>query len=619
MVSPDAACLVTTEAPGNTYSCELNRFFAESEIGMIALRCGTLTGWLACACASASIALAQVKGPMGYCPVSVKPDWSETQHVLYGFVPNDPYFPYNSPSGYLGQWHLQNQTPGGGPDINVTGAWNRNVTGSGVTIGIVDDCLERTHPDLSPNYVSADSWDFGQNDNDPSPVWSTDQHGISVAGVAAARGGNGIGVTGVAPYAGLAGLRIDFNNQTEAMFVNATLYHSSGANRSIKVKNHSYGFWSPYIPVVDEVNALATSTSAGTIHCFAAGNERSYHEYVIDVNGNGFFDPDIDYAIDGDANKKSLQNSTNSIAVAALGADGKFASYSDWGANIFVTAPSNGFAGYGITTTDRTGSLGYNTSGTNPELPNTDYTAQFGGTSAATPAISGVMALGKQVNPNMDLRMAKHLLALTSVKIDPTDNTTHGGWVANGAGYHFNENYGFGLVDANAFTQMAAQAIGLTGVGAQDTGLINVGAIIPDADLNGISRSFALSAAGKLEDILVHLNITHTWRGDLEAFLSSPSGTTSQLMYHDGADSWDNIDWTFDTDAFWGENPQGTWNLEVRDYYAGDEGTWNSFDVTANLGSLVFVPEPATFVHLLGIMACMIGWVSLRRRKTGLK
>jgi subtilisin family serine protease len=583
---------------------------------MITVKCGTFTACLIFACALASIALAQAKGPVGCAPV--QPGWNESLLVRYSFTPNDPYFAYNSPPGYTGQWNLQNQTPGGGPDINVVGAWNRDITGSGVTIGFVDDSLERTHPDLSPNYVSADSWDFGQNDNDPSPVWSTDQHGISVAGVAAARGGNGIGVTGVAPYAGIAGLRIDFNNQTDAMFVDATLYHSSGGNTSIKVKNHSYGTPVPFISSVDQVNALATSAAAGTIHTVAAGNERAYHGlYVLDVNGNGIFDPDIDVAIDADANKKALPSSTNVIAVAALGADGKFAPYSNWGANIFVTAPSNGIAGYSITTTDRTGSLGYNTTGASPELPNTDYTSQFGGTSAATPVIAGVMALGKQVNPNMDERMAKHLLARTSVIVDPSDAATHGGWITNGAGYHFNEDYGFGLVNADAFTQMAALATGLTGVGTQDTGLINVGAIIPDANLDGILRSFTISNTGKLEDILVHLNITHTWRGDLEAFITSPSGTISQLMSTDAADSWDNIDWTFDTNAFWGEDPQGIWQLKIQDDYFGDEGTWNSFDVTANLGSLVLVPEPATIVHLLGIMACIMGWFSYRRRIPG--
>jgi subtilisin family serine protease len=91
-------------------------------------------------------------------------------------------------------------------DIHVPAAWNRDITGSGVIIGIVDDCLQITHPDLSPNYVAADSWDFGQNDPDPSPVYNSgpneDRHGTSVAGVAAARGGNSIGGTGAAPWPG---------------------------------------------------------------------------------------------------------------------------------------------------------------------------------------------------------------------------------------------------------------------------------------------------------------------------------------------------------------------------------------------------------------------------------
>jgi subtilisin family serine protease len=582
---------------------------------MISIRLKILTGWIIYAFACASIAASQEKGPSGL--YAVDSGWNESTHVLYGFTPNDQYFSYNSPAGYKGQWHLQNQTPGGGPDANVVGAWNRNTTGSGVTIGIVDDSLQINHPDLSPNYVAADSWDFGQNDNNPSPVWNTDQHGVSVAGVAAARGGNGIGVTGVAPEAGLAGLRIDFNNQTQAMFVNATLYHSSGGNTNIKVKNHSYGISVPYISSVDEVNALATSAAVGTIHSFAAGNERSYHSYYIDINGDGNFDPDYDYAMDGDANKKSLQNSPNTIAVAALGENGKFASYSNWGANIFVAAPSNGIAGFAITTTDRTGNMGYNTNGINPELPNMDYTTQFGGTSSASPVIAGVMALGKQVNPNLDINMVKHLLALTSTMVDPTDATTHGGWITNAAGYSFNENYGFGLVNADEFTQMAALATGITGVGTQNTGLINVGATIPDGNLNGISRSFTISNAGQLEEILVRLNVTHPWRGDIEAFLTSPSGTVSQLMFNNAADSWNNINWTFETNAFWGENPQGTWNLRVRDFYIADIGTWNSFSVTADLGSLVLVPEPTVILYLFGLVACIIGRRSVRRKKTG--
>src|SRR6185503_8440616 len=155
---------------------------------------------------------------------------------------------------FPGQWHLDKQASSAVVDTNVVPTWNRNLTGQGVLIGIVDDALQIDHPDLSPNYVAADSFDFGQNDTNPSPVhvntlvdtFEGDNHGTSVAGVAAASGGNLLGGTGAAPNAGLAGLRVDFPNQTDAMFVNATLYHSSGANTNIKIKNHSYGVLVPY-------------------------------------------------------------------------------------------------------------------------------------------------------------------------------------------------------------------------------------------------------------------------------------------------------------------------------------------------------------------------------------
>lgn len=517
-------------------------------------------------------------------------------HVRYAFVPNDPYFHRDTPAlGWPGQWHLINEHVTG-RDAGLQGAWNRDITGAGVIIGIVDDCLQTTHPDLAPNYVAAHSWDFGQNDAIPDPVYSDDQHGISTAGVAAARGGNALGVTGAAPYASLAGLRIDFNLQTEAMFVNATLYHSSGADTSIDVKNHSYGIPSPYVLSTNEVNALMTSAAAGTIHCFAAGNERG--------------------ASGQDANKKDLQNSPECIAVAALGSNGVYASYSSFGANIFVTAPSSSSGLFRITTTDRTGALGYNT-GSGDTFPDTDYTSIFGGSSSTSPLAAGIMALGKQVRPDMDVRMAKHLLALTSKIVDPTDSTmeSDGGWKTNAAGCVFNQNYGFGLVDADAFTLMAADPLlALSPLSTESTGLIIVGAAIPDNNLSGILRTFGIASSIPLEEIMVYLNITHTWRGDLEAYLTSPSGTSGRLMIRSGTDSSDNINWWFTSNTFWGEDPQGTWSLNVRDVFPADTGTWNSFEAVARMGYLYErsegeIPEPCT-LSLVGL-----GLLALVRRR----
>lgn len=547
---------------------------------------------MACA-AEASLYVTESRGT----PAAMPGAQSPLDYVRY-FAPDDPLFA-------TWQWNLT--LSGGEPDLNVEPAWARGVTGQGVTIGIVDDCLQTAHPDLAPNYDAADSWDFGQNDGDPSPVYSGDMHGTSVAGVAAARGGNTVGVTGVAPLASVAGLRIDFDNQTEQMFADATRYHSSGAVTSIAVKNHSYGISVPYIDTPLETAAFVDSAAAGTMHAMAAGNERDLHGgYYFDENDNGSFDPDIDYAVDADANKKADPSLSDVVAVAAVGADGVFTWYSNWGACVFVTAPSSGISGKGIATTDRTGAAGYN-GGSDPIL-DADYTSTFGGTSAATPQVAGVLALGKQVNPAMDVRMAKHLLALTSRIVDPDDATdsSDGGWKTNAAGYTFNQNYGFGLVDADAFTREAALWTGVSPLVTEATGLVSVEAAITGE--GGVLRNFTFSTLGPLEEVEVYLDITHTWRGDLEAYLTSPSGTTSRLMMANWVDSFDVIDWTFVTNAFWGEQAAGEWALEIIDTYPGaDDGVWHSYSALARMGELV--PEPAT----LALVA--VGAAALLRRR----
>lgn len=41
-----------------------------------------------------------------------------------------------------------------GMDINVTGVWEHNITGQGVTVVVVDDGVQHTHKDIQLNYVS---------------------------------------------------------------------------------------------------------------------------------------------------------------------------------------------------------------------------------------------------------------------------------------------------------------------------------------------------------------------------------------------------------------------------------------------------------------------------------
>lgn len=495
---------------------------------------------------------------------------SRMPRTKYGFVPNDPYFKFNNPIGFPGQWHLVNNT-GGTIDVKVAAAWAKNYTGTGRTIGIVDDSVEATHPDLAPNFSAADSWDFGSGDADPSPVNDSDEHGVSVAGVAAARGGNGIGVTGVAPLAKIAGLRLDFNNWSDAAELDAIRYRSTGATPTIQVKNHSYGISDTFYDTSAEIAAINDSAAAGTIHVVAAGNDRGYYTE--------------------DSNKAMLQNSPNTIAVSALAEDGRFALYSSYGANVFVTAPSSGdvYGRFpGITTTDRTTNLGYSPS---DGFTDPNYTSEFGGTSSASPLVAGIMVLGKQVNSKLNVRMAKHILARTSTVVHAQDKTywSDGGWKTNAAGFKFNQNYGFGLINADAFTSLAARVYSISPLQTETVGPITGGSI-PDggANSNFLTKTFTLAGTTPLEDLQVALDVTHGYVGDLEAYLVSPSGTRSRLFARAGSDSHENLQWTFTTNAFWGEIPTGTWKLEVHDFWTPDAGTLNSFTVTAHAGTISF-------------------------------
>lgn len=89
--------------------------------------------------------------------------------------------------GLCQQWHLY-QCPNStetSANINIAPAWDKGYTGYGIQIAIVDDGVETNHPDLIASYVSADSYDFYDEDSDPNPG-AGDDHGTACAGLAVA-------------------------------------------------------------------------------------------------------------------------------------------------------------------------------------------------------------------------------------------------------------------------------------------------------------------------------------------------------------------------------------------------------------------------------------------------
>lgn len=114
-------------------------------------------------------------------------EWAEPMRVYQTQgapeTENDPLFPAE-PAARL--WHLA--------DLHGI------ATGQGVTVAVIDTRIDAGHPDLAGQLVLNEDLVDGH----PS---GPELHGTGVAGIIAARAGNGVGIAGIAPRARLMGLR----------------------------------------------------------------------------------------------------------------------------------------------------------------------------------------------------------------------------------------------------------------------------------------------------------------------------------------------------------------------------------------------------------------------------
>jgi subtilisin-like proprotein convertase family protein len=450
------------------------------------------------------------------------------------------------------QWHLRNTGQSGGTpgaDANVEPVWNLAV-GADIVIAIVDDGLQYTHPDLASQYRPELSFDFNGNDTDPLPDSALQSHGTSVAGVAVSRGQNGIGGSGSAPGALLAGLRLTAGFVTDLDEADALVYN----NQDIDIYNNSWG------PTDDgqRLEGPGPLTRAALENGVTTGRGGLGNIYVW-AAGNGL-------ESDDNVNYDGYANSRYTIAVSAIDHKGVQSDYSERGAPILVAAYSSG-DNVGITTTDLIGADGIN--------PDGDYTDSFGGTSSATPLVSGVIALMLEANPNLTWRDVQHILVTTAEKTDPSDDE----WTLNGANRWVNHKYGFGAIDAAAAVNAAIDWVSVAPEVELTSGAIALNATIPDNDPVGFSSTVNIGDNISLEWVEVVFDADHNYRGDLNLTLTSPDGTQS-ILAETRSDSNADIDnWTFTSARHWGESSGGNWTLTVADGFDGDSGIWNSWQL----------------------------------------
>lgn len=292
-------------------------------------------------------------------------------------VPLDRFFLTPNDPSYNSQWGLAK--------INAPGAWDFYSAGSSIVIAIVDDAVQRTHPDLQPNlWVNAgeipnnnidddgngyvddiNGYDVGSNDNNPNPPSSSYDHGTHVAGIASAASNNNTGVASIGFSCKLMCVKATNTASAVTNGYDGIVYAAASGARVI---NCSWG--GPTFTNTGQ-NVINYAWNKGCIVVAAAGNDNvSTQFYPAAFN--------------------------NVISVASTTSSDAKSSFSNYGSWIDISAP-----GSNIFSTTVNSSYGNKS-----------------GTSMASPMVAGLLGLMWSLNPGLPRVNIINCLTSTATNIN---------------------------------------------------------------------------------------------------------------------------------------------------------------------------------------------------------
>lgn len=276
-------------------------------------------------------------------------------------------------------------------------AWPK-VSGKNVIIADIDFGCLVTHQDLAANLDLSHTYNAYDGSTNVSAGTDVD-HGTAVLGLAAAAS-NGLGMAGFAYDATLWQIQANYGTGPQLpgdAFANAIDWvtnASTGGKRlviNLEVQTAQYGNYE-MVPAVNL--AIRNAIAKGIVVCVAAGNG----------------DRDAGVGDDGQPIPP-----TGSILVGATQYDpntNERAWFSNYGQRIVVSAP--GDQDHDVTCS---------------ASANDAYRNGFGGTSGATPKISGTVALMLEANPSLTHDQVKQILTSTGTPVQVTDQKPIGVFV----------------------------------------------------------------------------------------------------------------------------------------------------------------------------------------------
>lgn len=453
---------------------------------------------------------------------------------------------------YDKQWYF-NRGAMGGYDMNVAAVWKMGITGKNVVLTILDDGVQADHPDLVRNYDKQASYDINGGDDNPTPQDNGEnKHGTRCAGEIAAEAGNEYCGVGVAYNASIGGVRMLDGTVTDDVEAKAL-----GLNPShVDVYSAS---WGPDDngKTVDGPGHLAAQTFVNGVRHGRNGKGSIF----VWASGNGGKKQD-------NCNCDGYTNSIYTISISSATQRGKKPWYLEECSSTLATTYSSGTPtkDENIVTADQSNEYVDALKEGRKINPAKFCTQVHTGTSASAPIAAGIVALALEANPELTWRDMQHLVVQSS-RYEPLKHES--GWTLNAVGRWVSHKFGYGLMDAEAMVKSALrwkktppQVICRTPVDTKER-LIQEDLVVT---MNTSACAGTDNAVNYLEHVQARINLKFQPRGNLRITLISPSGTPSHLLMsrlHDvDEDTFDN--WPFMTVHFWGEKPQGTWKIVIR-------------------------------------------------------
>lgn len=475
------------------------------------------------------------------------------------------------------QWYLNN-TLFPGRDLNVTPVYNRGLTGAGVTIGIAA---------FGEGAVQPDHIDYGERfdlsiSQPTNPNAGFDDFGTFYAGLAGATAGNELGGRGIAPGVRLASMITGTAIREEQAF--------AWQNQEIDIKIHprlpsffiapddgySPGLANDYVMTALENSLRQGRGKKGTIHIFSTGIDGQFlSPYDPASSGDAWQDifdsvGEVATGVTNDYTTVPLYpgglihnyppaGHRNTFVIAGVGEDNIADPFSTHGTGVFASVYSSslnetefgpGIARGLVSTVSVDGFA-------------TNFVDPLNNAPAAITA--GIFALMLEANPSLSVRDIQHIIADTAVidglgydffntyvSYDPfiTSSGFSGtsNWNSNGRFKVHSDQYGFGLIDADAAVEAALNWTSPGQLFALDSGLqtpeeeitIPTATLVDTGDLSAtyftpftpVRIPFCIRQNFIIESIEVELTIKGAGGGnDLIIALVSPYGTVSNLHY----------------------------------------------------------------------------------------